>query len=79
MAKKTIITYFLTFIYVSTVVFISCQSVTSCAFTIEGSQAIPTSSVSAQERHHVAFVDIHAIVTIAQFKSLIAMALVGPH
>lgn len=53
------------------------QSISGCALAGKRSQVVATSSVPAQERHHVALVDVDAIVILAELKSCVAVTLVA--
>lgn len=72
-------TYFRALIDVSTVLSVGGEGVSCCAFAFEAPYRVPAPAVPAQERHHPAFVDVHAVVARTELESLMAVALVAPH
>lgn len=70
-------TYLVAFINISAIMSVHRQGISRGALAGKRSQVVATSTVPAQERHHVALVDVDAIVVLTELKSCVAMTLVA--
>lgn len=77
MPPHSVGSYLITFVHIAAIVLVRSESVARSAFTAEGPQSVPTTSVSTQEWHHVTLVNVDTVVVGAQFKTRMAVALVG--